>query len=96
MDRLKIAQRLSMQALFPRFLEMVNLEGARVQKRWMIVKTLGAAISLGCGASVGREGPIAQIGGSIGSAVDAIRTAFETLLNSIDTECQGSSWKRIR
>jgi CIC family chloride channel protein len=54
---------------FPRFLEMVNLEGARVQKRWMIVKTLGAAISLGCGASVGREGPIAQIGGSIGSAV---------------------------
>jgi CIC family chloride channel protein len=54
---------------FPRFLEMVNLEGARVRKRWMIVKTLGAAISLGCGASVGREGPIAQIGGSIGSAV---------------------------
>ncbi len=54
---------------FPRFLEMVNLEGARVQKRWMIVKTLGAAISLGCGASVGREGPIAQIGGSIGSAI---------------------------
>ncbi len=54
---------------FPRFLEMVNLEGGRVKKRWMIVKTLGAAISLGCGASVGREGPIAQIGGSIGSAV---------------------------
>lgn len=54
---------------FPRFLEMVNLEGARVNKRWMIVKTLGAAISLGSGASVGREGPISQIGGSIGSAV---------------------------
>ncbi len=54
---------------FPRFLEMVNLEGGRVKKRWMVVKTLGAAISLGCGASVGREGPIAQIGGSIGSAV---------------------------
>ena len=54
---------------FPRFLEMVNLEGGRVKKRWMIVKTLGAAISLGCGAAVGREGPIAQIGGSIGSAV---------------------------
>ncbi len=54
---------------FPRFLEMVNLEGGRVNKRWMVVKTLGAAISLGCGAAVGREGPIAQIGGSIGSAV---------------------------
>lgn len=62
---------------FPRFLEMVNLEG-RVKKRWMIVKTLGAAISLGCGASVGREGPIAQIGGSIGSAVaDLLRVSAD-------------------
>jgi CIC family chloride channel protein len=54
---------------FPRFLEMLHLEGARVKRRWMIVKTLGAAISLGSGAAVGREGPIAQIGGSIGAAV---------------------------
>ena len=54
---------------FPRFLEMVNLEGGRVKRRWMIVKTLGAAVSLGAGASVGREGPIAQIGGSIGAFV---------------------------
>lgn len=54
---------------FPRFLEMLHLQGARVKRRWMVVKTLGAAISLGCGAAVGREGPIAQIGGSIGSAV---------------------------
>ncbi|MCC6764470.1 MAG: chloride channel protein [Deltaproteobacteria bacterium] len=54
---------------FPRFLEMVHLESGRVKRRWMIVKTLGAAISLGAGASVGREGPIAQIGGSIGSFV---------------------------
>ncbi|HEY2388506.1 MAG TPA: chloride channel protein [Candidatus Binatia bacterium] len=62
---------------FPRFLEMVNLEG-RVKKRWMIVKTIGAAISLGAGASVGREGPIAQIGGSIGSAVaDLLRVSTD-------------------
>ena len=54
---------------FPRFLEMLHLQGARVKRRWMVVKTLGAAISLGSGAAVGREGPIAQIGGSIGSAV---------------------------
>jgi CIC family chloride channel protein len=54
---------------FPRFLEMVHLEGGRVKRRWMVVKTLGTAIALGAGASVGREGPIAQIGGSIGSAV---------------------------
>jgi len=54
---------------FPRFLEMIHLEGGRVKRRWMVVKTLGTAISLGAGASVGREGPIAQIGGSIGSAI---------------------------
>src|SRR5438132_6360917 len=54
---------------FPRFLEMLHLQGARVKRRWMVVKTLGSAVSLGAGAAVGREGPIAQIGGSIGGAV---------------------------
>src|SRR5437899_3200191 len=54
---------------FPRFLEMLHLQGARVKRRWMVVKTLGSAVSLGAGAAGGREGPIAQIGGSIGSAV---------------------------
>jgi CIC family chloride channel protein len=57
---------------FPRFLEMLHLQSARVKRRWMVVKTLGAAISLGSGAAVGREGPIAQIGGSIGSAVSML------------------------
>ncbi len=42
---------------FPRFLEMLHLQGARVKRRWMLVKTLGAAVSLGAGASVGARGP---------------------------------------
>jgi CIC family chloride channel protein len=54
---------------FPRFLEMLHLHGARVKRRWMFLKTIGAAVSLGAGASVGREGPIAQIGGAIGMFV---------------------------
>lgn len=54
---------------FPNFLAMVHLGGARLKRRWILLKAVGAAISLGAGASVGREGPIAQIGGSIGSAV---------------------------
>ncbi len=54
---------------FPHFLEMVNLGNARIKRAWIVVKALGAALSLGAGASVGREGPIAQIGGAIGSAV---------------------------
>jgi CIC family chloride channel protein len=58
---------------FPNFLEMVNLGSARIKRRWIVLKALGAALSLGCGASVGREGPIAQIGGAIGSAIAQLR-----------------------
>ena len=58
---------------FPNFLEMVNLGNARIRRRWIFVKAAGAALSLGAGASVGREGPIAQIGGAIGSAVAQLR-----------------------
>ncbi len=58
---------------FPQFLEMVNLGNARIKRIWIVIKALGAAISLGAGASVGREGPIAQIGGAIGSAIAQLR-----------------------
>jgi CIC family chloride channel protein len=58
---------------FPNFLEMVNLGNARIHRMWIFVKAMGAALSLGCGASVGREGPIAQIGGAIGSTIAQAR-----------------------
>jgi len=58
---------------FPNFLEQVNLGNARIRRGWIFVKAAGAAISLGSGWSVGREGPIAQVGGAIGSAVAQFR-----------------------
>jgi len=58
---------------FPNFLEMVNLGTGRLKRRWIFVKAAGAAISLGAGASVGREGPIAQVGGAIGSTIAQLR-----------------------
>jgi CIC family chloride channel protein len=58
---------------FPNFLEMVNLGTARLKRRWIFVKAAGAALSLGAGASVGREGPIAQVGGAIGSTIAQLR-----------------------
>jgi chloride channel protein, CIC family len=58
---------------FPHFLEMVNLGTARLKRRWIFVKAAGAALSLGAGASVGREGPIAQVGGAIGSTIAQFR-----------------------
>jgi CIC family chloride channel protein len=54
---------------FPDFLAKLHLGGAQIKRRWIFIKALAAAISLGAGASVGREGPIAQIGGAIGSTV---------------------------
>jgi chloride channel protein, CIC family len=58
---------------FPHFLEQVNLGNARIRRGWIFVKAAGAALSLGSGWSVGREGPIAQVGGAIGSAVAQFR-----------------------
>src|SRR6266481_4654764 len=58
---------------FANFLEMVNLGSARIKRQWIFVKAAGAAVSLGAGASVGREGPIAQVGGAIGSTVAQFR-----------------------
>jgi CIC family chloride channel protein len=54
---------------FPAFLEMLHLRGARVKRHWVVVKTFASAISLGAGAAVGREGPSAQIGGTIGGTI---------------------------
>ncbi len=54
---------------FPAFLEMLHLRGARVKRRWVVVKTLASAVSLGAGAAVGREGPSAQIGGTLGGTI---------------------------
>jgi CIC family chloride channel protein len=58
---------------FPAFLENVNLGNAKMRRRWIVLKALGPALSLGCGASVGREGPIAQIGGAVGSTLAQMR-----------------------
>ncbi len=64
----------------PRFLELVNIRGGYLKRRWITLKTLSAAITLGSGMSAGIEGPIAQIGGSIGSTVGrALRPSFERL-----------------
>ncbi len=52
---------------FAGFLVRVNLRGAKLPFRPLLTRGLGAAITIGTGGSAGQEGPIAVIGGTIGS-----------------------------
>ncbi len=47
----------------------VRMQGGKIRPRVSVVKAVASAISIGSGGSVGREGPIVQIGASLGSAV---------------------------
>lgn len=53
----------------PEVMEAVALHGGRIRPRVVIAKLIASGISIGSGGSVGREGPIVQIGSSIGSAI---------------------------
>ena len=47
----------------------VRRQGGRIRPRIAIVKSIASALSIGSGCSVGREGPIVQIGCSLGSTI---------------------------
>jgi CIC family chloride channel protein len=47
----------------------VRMLGGRIRARVAAVKALASALSIGSGGSVGREGPIVQIGSSLGSTL---------------------------
>ena len=54
---------------FSSFLERVNLRGGKLPGRNILTRGLACAITLGTGGSAGPEGPIAQIGGGLGSQI---------------------------
>ncbi|MDX1709155.1 MAG: chloride channel protein, partial [Desulfobacterales bacterium] len=53
----------------PEVMESVALKGGVIRKRVVVIKSLASAISISTGGSVGREGPIVQIGSAIGSVL---------------------------
>ncbi len=53
----------------PEVMLAVAEQGGRIRPRVAVVKSLASAICLGSGGSVGREGPIVQIGSALGSAI---------------------------
>jgi len=53
----------------PEVMAAVAQNGGRIRARVSIVKAFASALTIGTGGSVGREGPIAQIGASMASAL---------------------------
>jgi len=53
----------------PEVMEAVALQGGRMRPIVVVVKALASSICIGSGGSVGREGPIVQIGSAFGSTV---------------------------
>ena len=51
----------------PEVMEAIALRSGRIRSRVLFLKTFVSAVTIGTGGSVGREGPIVQIGSSLGS-----------------------------
>ncbi|MDD3813387.1 MAG: chloride channel protein [Desulfocapsaceae bacterium] len=54
---------------FTKFLRKVNLEGGYIRAKTIVLKLIATALTIGTGNSAGVEGPIAAIGGAIGSQI---------------------------
>ena len=68
----------------PEVMESVARRGGVIRARVVAIKTLASAICIGSGGSVGREGPIVQIGSTIGSAVgQAMRLSDDRVRNLV-------------
>ena len=53
----------------PEVMNAIYFEQGRIRPMVALVKSVASSLSIGTGASVGREGPIIQIGSSLGSSI---------------------------
>ncbi len=53
----------------PEVMYAINKRAGRIPARVALIKALASAITIGAGGSVGREGPIVQIGSAMGSTI---------------------------
>jgi len=53
----------------PDVMEAFALRGGRIRKRVALTRSIASALTIGTGGSVGREGPIVQVGAAVGSTV---------------------------
>ena len=64
----------------PEVMLAVASRGARIRPRVAAIKSLASALCIGSGGSVGREGPIVQIGSALGSALGQLMRVPESRL----------------
>jgi CIC family chloride channel protein len=67
----------------PEVMEAVALRGGLMRGRTVVLRTLASALSIGSGGSVGREGPIVQIGAALGSFIGQVLSVPPRLLRTI-------------
>ncbi len=53
----------------PEVMQAIFLKGGKIRPRVAVIKAFASAVTIGTGGSVGREGPIVQIGSSLGSTI---------------------------
>ncbi|MFJ3336027.1 chloride channel protein [Streptomyces sp. NPDC086766] len=61
----------------PEVMLAVAQRGGRISPKVAVVKTLASALTIGSGGSVGREGPIVQIGSALGSTLGRVAKVSE-------------------
>jgi CIC family chloride channel protein len=64
----------------PEVMYAVNRLGGRMRPQVPLVKSLASALCIGSGGSVGREGPIVQIGSALGSVTGQLMRVSESQL----------------
>jgi chloride channel protein, CIC family len=56
----------------PEVMDAIYYNEGRIRPRVAVIKSLASAVSIGSGGSVGREGPIVQIGSAFGSTLGSL------------------------
>jgi len=65
----------------PEVMYAIRKKGGRIRARVVVVKAVASAICIGSGGSIGREGPIVQLGSTIGSVAGQMLGLRERRVN---------------
>ncbi|MBE0689303.1 MAG: chloride channel protein [Anaerolineae bacterium] len=68
----------------PEVMQAIALQGGRIRPVVVVIKAIASSLTIGTGGSVGREGPIVQIGAAFGSTLgQAMRLSDDRLRNLV-------------